>query len=439
MSVVVNDSGTVRYLTGAKAALVSVIDVPAKPSRPKEILETDGFGEIAAWGDDNIFPQHVIEDCEPSTIIPQTLEKQSRMLQSSGLMYGNLIGYTRDGQEIFEPVIDDEVEDWMMQTNIKRYLREASLSFYWFYNLFPEIILSADRKKITHIFSKKSEYCRWSKELTKFGFSKYCYMNAQWEDLPTINNDETIRVDVVDPYFGTAEQLLGGKAFKYIYPLSYPTPGKTFYQLAPWNAVRTSGWLDVSKSIPTFKKALFQNQITIKYLIEVSTWWWNWAYPGFDKKTAEQKKEIMDKEAQNFENFMTGSDKAGMNMMTTFQSDPMLQKKYEGWKITAIDNKLKDGIYIEDSNEASSHLLYALGIDPTIIGTMPGTKMGAGSGSDKRVAYNIYISTIEPHRDVILEPLQFAFRYNGWPYKLKFRNTKIISLDQGGETQQQAS
>ena len=110
--------------------------------------------------------------------------------------------------------------------------------------------------------------------------------------------------------------------------------------------------------------------------------------------------------------------------MVTFVSDPRYNKEYQGWKIEAIDNKIKDGIYIEDSNEASSHLLYALSMDPTIIGSQPGSKLGSGSGSDKQVAFNIYIDTVKAHQDLILEPFRWIAEYNGWePYTFKFKNS----------------
>lgn len=437
MAVVMNNNGTVAYATGVQAALLTGIDTPQKPSRPKPEKVEDGFGDISVWGEDNLFPQHVVDDYEPNTIIPQTLERQSRMLQSGGLMYGFPEGYDADGNEIFKPIRDEKVELWLKRTNINRYLREASLSFYWFYNTFPELILSKDRKTITHIYSKRPEFCRWSKTLGPIGFSKYCYMNAHWSDQTSEKGKDTLKISVLDPHFEPHYFLNQGRDYKYIYPVSYPTPDKFFYQLAPHNSVRTSGWLDVAKSIPAFKKSLFKNQVTVKYMIKISTWWWEWAYPGFGKLPQPQKQDIMQEEIENFEKFMTGPDKAGNSIITTYQSDPQLQKQYGGWEIIPIDNKLKDGIYIEDSLEASSHLIYALGLDHALLGTIPSGDMGAGSGSDKRVAYNIYIAMIEPHRDVIAEPIQFAFDHNGWPYKVKFRNTKILTLNEGTDTKTQ--
>jgi len=50
----------------------------------------------------------------------------------------------------------------------------------------------------------------------------------------------------------------------------------------------------------------------------------------------------------------------------------------------------------------------------------------------------MYIETIEPHRDIILEPLRFISQYNGWPSELrwKFTYSQIATLQGGQETTQ---
>jgi len=441
MKVVWNDTGSVAYMNGMSAAFKVSDPRPTSPILKPSVGMTQG--DITPWGSDNLFPQHIIEEVRKSTLIPSTLLKQAHMLQSSGMIYGKVTGFDKDGREVMEYEYDPEVEAWLKRTNIKRYLREASLSYHWFYNLFPELILSRDRKQIVSIMSQRPENCRWEKQNTKTGYVDNCFISANWEMLQGISDKKYVtKVPTIDPYFDAAYNLQHSNSFKHIYPLSYPSPGTTFYQLAPWNGMRESGWLDVSLSVPAFKKALFKNQITLKYVIEVSTWWWNWQYPGFDQFDASKKKQIMDKELERFEVFMKGEENAGKAIFTTYQSDPMYQKKYDGWTITVVDDKLKDGIYIEDSQEAASHLLYALGWDPTLTGPIPGRNgMGAGSGSDKRVAGEMYLSMIEPHREIVLEPIQFAFDYN-WPdkqYKVKFINSRITPLSEGEGLKKEAA
>jgi hypothetical protein len=145
-------------------------------------------------------------------------------------------------------------------------------------------------------------------------------------------------------------------------------------------------------------------------------------------------------EKKAFEDFLTGNEKAGSSLMIPVENDPITKKVYEGWQIEAVDNKIKDGVYIEDSQEASSHLMFALGVDPTLIGNSPGKGMGAGSGSDKNAAFNAYISLCQIHQDLILEPLHFIRDYNGWnpEYQFRFRKALMAPMTSGKPTLQAA-
>lgn len=83
----------------------------------------------------------------------------------------------------------------------------------------------------------------------------------------------------------------------------------------------------------------------------------------------------------------------------------------------------------------------ALALDSALTGDAPGKSMGGGSGSDKRIALNIYVALQQPYREIILEPLYFIAAYNGWTNKdrypsLKFKTVEIQleTLDKQHET-----
>ena len=73
-----------------------------------------------------------------------------------------------------------------------------------------------------------------------------------------------------------------------------------------------------------------------------------------------------------------------------------------------------------------------MGVDPSVIGAgIPGGKLGAGSGSDKRVAFNILQSLKTADRDITLSILEFIQDFNDWDPKIKFafENIEITTLD----------
>ena len=436
--VIINSDLTSSYLPAISAAITFKDNKGAQPTTVLPKLTS--AGDVSFWGDDNLFPQTVISDVAASTIVQPVLEWKAKALYSGGLVYGSL-QVDETGKETLKRIIDPEIEDFFKKTLINRYLIEACNDFYWFYNGFNEIILTKDRSKIVALTSQEATYSRWAKRNTSTGQIEKCYINANWDNGGTVEN--SISVPVIDPYFDAVENLRSGKEYKYIYPTFYPTPGKSYYQLAGWNSLRESGWLEFAKSIPLFKKNLMKNQISIKYHIEVAQDWWSWKYPDFTSFDAKKKKETMEAELSTFNDLMVGHEKTGKSIMSTFKTDPHTGKEYVGWRIQAIDDKIKDGIYIEDSQEASSHHFSALGVDPTLIGISPGKGMGAGSGSDKRVAFNIYIANTKAEQDLILEPIDFIAQYNNWTSRIPgltfwFKSYWIATLDQGSGIQQQS-
>jgi len=450
MSTVVNKEGTFAYSTGSRAIFrtnaASGLLTSAKPSEAPGVFSTTPViksmgDEIALWGEDNLFPQKVMKDVEGNTVLSSTLSWKAKAWYGSGVVYGIVEGYDDQGNERFVRKRIPEVDQFLKRSNIGRYAMEALMDISYFANGFPELILSKDRSKIVLLTEQDSVFCRFSKPKAN-GVINYVYINANWENGANINDAYTTKVPVLDPYFDAAEGLRSRTdGFKYIYPINMPSPGKAEYQLASWNSIRVTGWLDVAKAIPEFKKQLFKNQIAVKYLIEVHHAYWGWKYGDWEAKSVEDRRRIISDELEAFNAVMTGTDGAGKSILATTVRDPKTQQDIAAFKITAIDDKLKDGIYIEDSQEAASHIYTAVGVAPTLQGISPGKGMGAGSGSDARVAFNNFVSTSRFEQDLVLEPLNLVRDYNGWPQELEFRfqNPLIMTLDKGKQVQQETA
>ena len=297
---------------------------------------------------------------------------------------------------------------------------------------FPEVVLSNDRSQITSIAIQDTPFCRYSSQQPGQAVPPWVYISAMWPGA-TPGDAFTERVPVLDPYFAPVEALRQDKrGFKYIYPLALPSPGQALYQLAVWNVIIKSGWLDVAQAIPEFKKQLFINQLSIKYVIEADIRYWSWKYPDWAEKKESERKGIIAEELDAFEKTMAGTNGAGKSILTVTMPDPQNPgNTIKVFTVTAIDDKIKSGLYIEDSQEASSHIYTALQVDPTLSGISPGKGIGAGSGSDKRVAYNAFMATHSFHQDLLLEVLNFIRDYNGWDADLEFRflNPQINTAD----------
>jgi hypothetical protein len=413
----------------------------AKPSAPLPNQLIRGVNGIMPWGDSNNFPQEVIRLYYQDPIIPQTLAKMVAMLLGRGIMPVTQT-IDEEGKEKNIPIPDPEIWHFLRSPGTRYYLNKGASDMVWFFNVFPELILSKDRSVIAQLHCNDASYCRYS-EVNKAGKCDNVFINANWPNAQFQDN-ETIIVPTVDPLrWDKVEWMMAGSDFKYIYPLSIPTPGKTFYQLAHHDTIRQSGWLDVHLAVPQFKKFLMQNQMTLKYHFKVDREFWKvlfgtkqWAEMS-PAQQSEKKREWL----TSVEKSLTDVSKTGNSILTDMEWDPDKGAYRDYIQVVAVNDAMKDGKYIVDNLEAAANIFYAIGMDPAQVGFAGGENMGSRSGgSDKREAFLIALAMMQPYRDRLLELLDFVALYNGWHTRHEnltfvFRDTVLTTLDQGKGTQ----
>jgi hypothetical protein len=405
------------------------------PSSPVDKATTQGV--VAPWGPGNDYPQQVLAAIAKSTILGPVLDWKTRAIYGSGLIYGKVTGYKPDGSEIFQRTKDPVVGEFFRRSNLSRFGFEGLQGLVYLAQAFPELVLSNDRSQITSVTIQDAPFCRYSAQQPGQAVPPWVYISANWPAAQP-GDGYTERVPVLDPYFAPVEALRADKrGFKYIWPLALPSPGNALYQLAAWSVIIKSKWFDVAQAVPDFKKQLFDNQLSIKYLIEADVRYWSWKYPDWHEKKESARKGIIAEELNAFEQTMAGTAGAGKTLLSVTMPDPSdPSKMIKVFTVTAIDDKIKSGMYIEDSQEAASHFYTALQVDPTLSGISPGKEMGSGSGSDKRVAFNVFVATHSFYQDLMLEILHFVRDYNGWDPELEFRflNPQVNTADAKAET-----
>ncbi|WP_022821907.1 hypothetical protein [Hymenobacter norwichensis] len=443
-----NGTGGIAVRTGLSMAATGGAGNPTGGDAPgatptTSVKKDTGSDDIAPWGEDNLFPQAVIKDIERNTILPAVLEKKTSMMYGGGLVYGIITGKDKDGRPVFEAQSISEIDEFFEYSRLDRYAFEGLLDINTFANAFPEIILSKNRQKVKLITIQEAAWCRYLK--VKKGVLPGVVINANWDNGGTSKDENATTVPVLDPYFDAVGNLRAAKGWKFIYPLSIPSPDKALYQLAAWNAVRRSGWLDVAAAIPEFKRMLFKNQLSVKYIIEVHSAYWEWKYGDWDGLSRDEKKQLLEEEIKAFNDVMQGTNGAGKTVMTTTIVDKKTNQEVAAFKITAVDDKLKDGLHIEDSNEASTHTYTALSMPPSLMGVSPGKSMGdgAGGGSEPRVLFNNFVSTSQFQLDLLTAPLNLISKYNGWKVGDKyivwrFLNPFVMEMPESKPKQQES-
>lgn len=443
-----NDRPASRTGSGAVAVVASQSN--ASVAIPNSALYPAVGGDIMPWGVGNDFPQRIVDLYNRDPIIPPTLGKVASMLTGRGVK-AVMEDLDEEGEEIDRALpandpVTIEINAFLNTTNFRRYLREMAGDAAWFFNGFPELIVSKNRQKIVQMHPLNAEECRWCR-MKPDGSMPTVYLNGNWPNA-TSESDETIALPALDPYrWDKVEALRSAKYFNVVYPISYPTPGKRFYSLAHHYSIVESGWLDVHLAVPAFKKFLLKNQMSIKYHIKVDVEYWGELY-GTDYTTGTQAHKIVLRKqwVDSVTKMLTNVENAGAMLVTAIKQPLTRDGVVRDYvTITPVTDAMKDGKYIEDNLEAAANIFYALGIDPTLAGFAGGEKMGARSGgSDKREAYLIALQMLAPFRDMLIEPLEFVAEYNGWKtrfpnLRFRFRDTLLTTLDTGAGTKKTLS
>jgi hypothetical protein len=371
-------------------------------------------------------PQLIIEKAEKSEIV------------ESNLLFNILAGY---GQGIkpmrriiekgkpatFEDIYEGEVVDFFDQNDINGFFLEQLSDLHFFYNVFPEIILSGDKRKIVSLRSKEAAFSRWGVMDPKKGVINKHYYSAKWNDGPRKDNIAVSDVlDSYNPLLDLTSRLSTGSfsQLRFIVPVNFPTPGKLYYQKPYWWSIFQSGWYDFLMMIPEFKKALLKNQLALKYIIYLSDKYFSEIFKeeGIDTSNSEAVKARKNLEYGRFRDFLAGEKNAGKGIVALKKliasGSGSTEEKYID--IVPLKTEIAGGEYLEDSEEASNIISYAMGVHPSLIGSTPGKNSGSFSGTDKRELFQIKQALMKPFRDRLLKPLELIKQFNKWDKDIVF-------------------
>jgi hypothetical protein len=420
---------------GALTASSSAVQPGSTTTQPYARREyTPGTEKVVYWGASNAFPQKASEHIRRSTIIPRALDDIASLWVGGGLI-------ATDGTSE-DPIPDLDIRTFLASRATKKYLFDAAKSIATWRLGFAELIVSRNRNLITTVECKKTPYCRWGR-MNQQGLLDTVYMSANWPNA-TENDQETSSRPALNPNApDLAEWVRTQSGFNFFYPVMFQNDDTSYYPVTPWDSARSSGWLDVLEAIPNYKKQAMLNQMTLRYHIEVDQEYWPNVYADrWEQGDFEARKAIRQQFLDDLINKLTGVDNANRAVLTDMWNDA--SGKPTGVKITVLDDPHLEGKYNDDYSEGASHLLYSLGVDPTLFGFSSGKEGGRSGGSDKREAFWIFLSKSKPFRDRIIEPIEFIAEYNGWKTRypnlqLRFIDTLLTTLDTGKSTTQTTS
>jgi hypothetical protein len=411
--------------------------VPAKrPGRAptKDYLKTTSF---SPWGDNNLLPLTIQDAVSGSWQVAVCLDIVARNTYSKGLC---IVETTIDenGKEAVKLVMNEEQQKFLFKTNAKKLIINGCFDYWQYGNPFTQIITDKktavqkkDGGKIALLRATDPSDIRlgWK---DKDGYITKAYMHGEWNKMP--QESEMAILNVLDEY-EWEEQLRNSFDARWIMPTHNYTSGKQYYHEMPWHAALKTGIVDMSIAYPKLKKSMMENAMTIKYHVRIDEQYWSDTYGqkewmDFTPAQRIEKKQL--KYAQ-IDKHLTGSENA---FKSIFSPKVTLNRDGTEVKFLTIEkietDPGKNASYWEDMQANNSQIIAAFGLNAAQIGTVLSDSKSRGGGSDIRESDMAFKGQIGLHREIILEPLENAMRFNkllSFNQKLAFRDSILTTLD----------
>lgn len=225
-----------------------------------------------------------------------------------------------------------------------------------------------------------------------------------------------------------------GKERVFVHNLRISSPGRFYYSKPYWWSIFTSGWFDFASAIPVYKKSLIKNQMAIKYIVYIKDTFWDCLYreKKIDESDSKKRAAVREEFLKNLEEYLTGQENAGKSFVSHFRYDKIKGFEDKDVVISPLANEQVGGEYIEDSEEVSNTICYAMEVHPSIIGASPG-KSKSINGTEARELFIIEQAMMKRYQELTLKPLYVAKALNGWPEDIFFSvtNVQLTTLDKG--------
>jgi hypothetical protein len=391
----------------------------------------------AYWGTNNDLPIKMGEDIEACGVLYAGLDAKARIAVGKGPKPFLLTNVDKEGKEDLEAVLDREIGDWMdVNDSFSLSINSMFDKLGYGWNAY-QVLLSRNRQRINRVFRTDVYTCRLEK-MDKNGFINNLYIGSDWQYNTSVESDYIKKVPLLEQSneFAELSSLNAGYEFSMIN--RQLRNGKIYYPSVLWHAAK--GWVDQAKSIPKLKNALMNNQITVKYLITISEQYWRRIHKMWDTYGPEKKQQVIKDKLDEIDKYLAGVDNQYKSITAMKYVDPVTKVEVSDITIEVIDDKIKDGKLLPDSQAGNSEILFALQINPALVGAgQPGGAYSNNAGgSNIREAYLVQMMMTEWERQDGIKILNLVKNYNGWADRLEVERTMVAMPEPSAPGQQPA-
>ena len=373
--------------------------------------------KVAPWGPDNLLPNHLLKKVGNNDIVSANLKFNRDVCFGLGPKLIRVLARSKGKITDYEEVTDGPEYEFFERNDIPMFMMQQLTDMVYLYNAFSEIGWDPKKPLISTLRHREAVFSRWSMMNTA-GQINWHYYCSEWDKSPSEKN--IICTKVLDEFNAIQElESMAAKRPRLIWPAYMPSPGKPYYSRPEWYSIFTSGWYDHSCMVPKLKKAILKNQLGVKYIIYVAPEYFDDIFKkeGIDRTDRAACKARIDKEKKAFSDYLAGEDNANKTIMSlkkmlpTSSGNAAEQKWIE---IVPVQNDLKGGEYIDDTESTANIICYAMGVHSALIGATPGKNSNTLGGSNARELYMMKQALMKPVVDRCMRVLKIVKQFNKW-------------------------
>jgi hypothetical protein len=384
--------GGLYILPGAKALVELTGSDKAQDVNFGAMPLSSGGLKLAPWGADNLQPQKMLELVHNNHLKPQRME----------------------------PVLDSEMEDWFESIDGDTTLQSLGYNLETFANYFSVFSLASK----TYVEAIQSFDCTMGRALvtTKPKPDRYAFHHD-------FSNFKAAEAKILPAW----DRSNPGKYGEFVLHGRDWTPGQKYYDIPPYWGTRQ--WTKVSNKIAIFHNSGLENGYNVKYHIKIPAGY----FDQFGDTPDKRKKAELELMA-NMNEMLAGVENTDKVFVSKYMTDST-GKQLPGWEIVPIENKMSDDAYNQVNQQANIAHTSGHGIDPSLAGIDTGSKLG-GSGSEKRISYQLHIAMRTPQkRKILIQTFQAAHKIMGFnpEHRFGFVDVDITTIAENPKGQEKTT
>lgn len=453
MDILYNSEGVPLMMSSDTAFYDTKVDRTASDERRRVFFPYDdtrhdyivvGEERVLAWGRDNLFPTKAAEIVRTTTVLNTGLRFLRNLTMGQGIFACRVKGYNDKGDEILEPIDDNNIQRFVSSRIVRRYMEKTLRDFLKVGCSAVQLVPNAAGNSIIGLNTINSEHFRFTEPSDALG-SQNCVVSGSWDLSPSSYTVLPLLNDYSPENHAELLRFMGKLKQGMVYPVRDSWSNDDIYGEPIWWPAYVAGWVDIAHLVPQFLKKAYKNQTTWKWHVQIPYSYWDKKFPAADfKNNPELRKAAINKYMDEIERNLLGAQNAEKPIFTNYAVNEMNGRIEEEWKITPLSNKYSAGQEnLVTSAAANSEILFALMVNPNVLGAgMPGgSYAGNQGGSNIREAFLVNIANSWIDRQNLLDPLQLYLQLNGVPddVQLRYRNTILTTLDTGAGTSHQLS